>query len=110
MWAPPPARRRWPTYGHVSSLGRPPLAGQLIFRGIFGRLRAAAAFGRNWPRRRAAGPYRGRPPRQAGGTDSRRLPRPARRARKTDGFPAAGAAGRSPAGQGGVTVAPPVCH
>src|SRR5689334_14460704 len=25
MWAPPPARRRWPTYGHVSSLALSPL-------------------------------------------------------------------------------------
>src|SRR6478672_10107148 len=39
----------WPTYGHVSSLGRPPPAGQLIFRGIFGRPRAAAGCGRTWP-------------------------------------------------------------
>jgi hypothetical protein len=93
-----------------TGLGRPPTAGQLIFRGIFGRLRAAAGCGRTWPHKTAGGPYRGQPaapgrrdgfpaattaglPRQTGGTD-----------------PAAGASGRSPAGQAGVTVASPVCH
>src|SRR5215467_1714141 len=53
-----------PTYGHVSSLGRPPLAGQLIFPGIFRRSRqkmgADASGGTRRPLARAAAACRAR--------------------------------------------------
>src|SRR6185437_6224366 len=83
----------WPTNGHGSSLGRPPTAGQLIFRGIFVRFPDRCVRGRAWRHERAAVPA-------VTGL----------RARRAGGFPVARATSRSPVSQRGVTATPPVCY